>query len=295
MTYYIAAGLGFDSIRIRRDDPTRWAATDRSGAWHSAAFWIAWADQHVDRDPATEPIREIASREMYFDWKLNSVKGNPPWANINVGKYVDYGAWDIRNRFHFRHDSIFPVKPGSDIAAEPMNEAIQDKTPKGKVPDLMLMGIGLHAYQDSWSHQGYISLVGHADDGDYPDEAWHDDIFPRAKEMAEATYKKLKEFRDLQLPGAKPNRTWDEMSKDIFKAFRQEGSEMERRAYWRNLIKETYRLDASYEEALAIGALAQTYPQPMVEKAFLTAAGRVRRADDYKPFTGPVNNLKKNR
>ena len=57
--------------------------------------------------------------------------------------------------FHFRSESLeIGVEAGSDLAAEPVLDGIARDDP-------MLMGIGLHAYQDSWSHAGFKPFPGH--------------------------------------------------------------------------------------------------------------------------------------
>ncbi len=48
----------------------------------------------------------------------------------------------------------------------------------------------MHAYQDSWSHEGWYSGFGHAVAGHSPDHPYAD--VDKAMEMAEATYNMMK-------------------------------------------------------------------------------------------------------
>jgi hypothetical protein len=77
------------------------------------------------------------------------------------------------------------------------------------------MGIALHAYQDSWSHETYGPIVGHASaqyNGHYPDITAFPDNLEKAMEMAKATYEKLAKLAKDEY-GCEPKK-WEDM-KDI--------------------------------------------------------------------------------
>src|SRR5262245_6095622 len=81
------------------------------------------------------------------------------------------------------------VKAGSSESAQIVEEAI-----KAMKKNNRLLGIGMHAYQDSWSHEGLCPIEGHARKGSSPD--WpYTDGGKKAMKMAEAVYKKMEEYR----------------------------------------------------------------------------------------------------
>jgi hypothetical protein len=129
---------------------------------------IAWADARVDRDDNTRP-----------EWPF------------------DFSA---RATFHFRVTLTKPVRMRSfgDVVTVQEAEvfrgsheaaAIVDKAIAYEYSDPVLFGIGLHAYQDSWAHEGYEFIWGHLSELRLPDNPEHDEA--KALEMAEFSWEKI--------------------------------------------------------------------------------------------------------
>lgn len=87
---------------------------------------------------------------------------------------------DPKRRFHFRVSGSESVKRGAG------SEVVQAGIDAG---DPVLTGIGLHAFQDSYSHEGFGPDKGHlgtAYGSHAPDYPWTD--VEKAMAMAEQTY-----------------------------------------------------------------------------------------------------------
>ena len=127
----------------------------------------------------------------------------------------------------------------SDSSRGPLDEGI-------RLGDPMHIGIGLHTYQDSWSHEGYGGFWGHWWTSE-PDEPWHN--IRSAERMAKATYEKLAEYTKQC---GRSNVTWEQNEKlrdtviDLLKApadlnFRSE--------WWHKQIKKDFPGSELYFES----------------------------------------------
>lgn len=121
---------------------------------------IAWADHTTDVYPGCSP-------------------GAGPQEWLNPSKITD------RRIFHFP-----VVKRSREVVRDSANaRQLLDAAFGESTPDSVFFGLALHPYQDSWSHEGYGPVFGHATHGTRPDLPYLD--LPRAIEMAEATWKTL--------------------------------------------------------------------------------------------------------
>ena len=132
------------------------------GSFASEAYMIAWAAQHVDDNPETRPI---------------SMTGPASEAVLRM--------------FHFRFKSTEKcVKRDTPFARQ-----IADKGAINSDP--IYFGIGLHAFQDSYSHEGFVARpFGHAGEGHSPDMPFKD--LEKAVEMARATYYQMKAYAAIR-------------------------------------------------------------------------------------------------
>jgi hypothetical protein len=158
------------------------------------------------------------------------------------------------------------------------------KAMRDKKPDLVLMGIGLHAFQDSYSHSGFGEFFGHSLAGEWDISDWgHDPDRPykdpaKALRMAEATYDALKAFKDKFYPDAKTKKTWREIKPSAEKIFGLvEKSEITRGMEWDQLYRDTFP-DRGY-----IPELANFGDKSEWRDEFLAAAGRVGLPYDESP------------
>lgn len=216
MTYYIAASIGFHkksakiAYRIEDWDRKAWAKGIKRKVpvtlYHeeSMAFAIAWANQYTDDDDFTTPMTytNLAARRKYHFRHANLGERG---GTVKPGKYK---AADVEQ---YNND---------DIARDVVEQGIKEKN-DGWSP--YLVGIGLHAYQDSWSHEGYHFFYGHSDarcGGHFPDWPWVD--VGRAMQMAEGTYNMLlKYYRTLYGANEQPWKTWDQIKGDLEKQFNE--------------------------------------------------------------------------
>jgi RHS repeat-associated protein len=128
------------------------------------------------------------------------------WADnyTDVAKYTKpVGLREARAVWHFRSppagEEGFGTRSGS---SEP--RTVRD-TPFARLPlqtgidnnNLLQIGMGMHAFQDSWSHDGYGPELGHGADGTQPDDPFgkrrHDgqDQLEMAVAMARRSYEAL--------------------------------------------------------------------------------------------------------
>jgi hypothetical protein len=187
----------------------------RPGRGTSAAYIIAWADDYADYNRKTDPL--------------------------SLGE----GGVIIRRCFHFR-TSVDKVVENSDEAKDLVKLAIEKKNP-------WLMGIGLHAYQDSFSHAGYGPKGGHALDGHKPDDPSRD--VKKAMRMAQGTYDLLVQYGKAVDGRVRPKKSWKEIEKKIEREFRL-GEEEQRLDYskqvaarikrWKALIKDEFGKDLGF-------------------------------------------------
>jgi RHS repeat-associated protein len=168
------------------------------------AFEIALADQFVDEHPASNPIPSITKKSdiAALQARLGKYGAVIDDNGMPVKGLLDKHLSDeMRKRLylHFRTRTFTgTVKPGQGGAVDIVDLAIKSK-------NNILMGIGLHAYQDSWSHQDYNFLAGHLFAGHRPDQP--DNVFrgiplksPQeiAKDMALQSYKRLVDYANAK-------------------------------------------------------------------------------------------------
>jgi hypothetical protein len=210
----------------------------------SAAYMIAWADQFTDDHPVTGP----------------------------------FASEDARLRYHFRHSRGHTVSSASDVASQVVNQAIAAKN-----SDLLLMGIGLHAFQDSFAHAGYTHHWGHAFDAHDPDLCYLSAFtVQRALTVADETRDKLIAFGKANYPDTFRDRTgnwprWREKLKKLLSEGHEEWNWgwfgdaddlQDRCQVWWQAIKSDYRSAVDYQP-VGIGTVW--------EQMFSTAAASVSR------------------
>jgi len=268
MTYYIASKIGLDDISISYKSGTKIGNIPLDHTV-SAASVIAWANQHTDVNDFTRPP-------------------------LNLGQAVGHahpGGYEVALRkYHFRcHDR--GVQPGSGLAYQPLKMAIDEAkvTKENGLAiainvDWMLVGIGLHAYQDSWSHKTFDSFEGHKDaplGGHAPDYPWKEP--GDAVRMAKATYDELASLY-TKVTGKNAQTSWPDIEKKILPVLCKVGSsDAIREQRWSDeTLARVNRWKRFIETELGApapdpgSALGPTYGQPsdMIEK-FLKAARRV--------------------
>ncbi|MBI1746624.1 MAG: hypothetical protein HYR55_08555 [Acidobacteria bacterium] len=191
----------------------------------SEAYMVAWADQYTDVNSKTTPM-------TLFDV-------------------------DSRRKYHFRTTGG-SVVADSPAARQPLDAGIA-------AGDLMLTGIGMHAYQDSWSHEGYGPKTGHATAGHTPDYPYAD--VGKAMQMAQNTYNQVSEFmkkqhcQDCKTPF--DNKLQDRMRK----LMEGKGSEQDRVQRWRDAILQDFQRNVNF----ASGGDKDPWA-----KDFLGSAGKVQ-------------------
>lgn len=195
----------------------------------SEAYMIAWAAQYTDDNDETGP----------FNWP------------------------DGTSKFHFRTAfswGVDTVKSGYSSAKEPLNDGISSN-------DIMLTGMGLHAFQDSWSHEGYEALLGHIyalpdpHSVDYP----YDNV-DKAMDMAEETYNAL-----VRWNGNNCATSFNDISSTLRTLFSKEGSLEERIENWKEQISTDFDINVTYE-------FSKEHEE--WEDDFLTAAHKVKAVDN---------------
>jgi hypothetical protein len=128
--------------------------------------------------------------------------------------------------------------------------------------DRFIFGIGLHPFQDSWSHENFSAFIsGHLSEGHKPDDpsmGYSADLkkIGKAGNMAKATYDAMVEFQEKAY-GIKPAlKLWEDIEGKINTVFAS-GVPMQdtdhavqvafRIRTWVSLIKKDFGVDASYE------------------------------------------------
>jgi hypothetical protein len=220
MTYYIALAIGLGDYQ---------SLYTRDNRQVSEAYVIAWADQFTDVHTRTEPIRlgETARLSVMIGL-AEETRG--PFGFIDGVQMVLSAEARKRQAYHFPLDpGETSVSAGSKAATKRLNAGI-------KMNDLMRTGIGLHTYQDSWSHEGFEPYLGHWSHD--PDYAWL--RMDKAMSMAEATYDKLAEYMQ-KAHGKAPLKKWKDIEATVKKLLQEHNpNDSEdhdwRDAYWRQAI-----------------------------------------------------------
>lgn len=121
------------------------------------ALTIAYASQYVDDATECEPI------------SMDGVQFDPVrTAHAGLGAF----DWAVQKRvfipFHFippkpvtLPSDTFVSAPGSEFAAGVVDEALKERK---KTLRLCRIGVALHAYADTWSHQGFSGRKNHEND-----------------------------------------------------------------------------------------------------------------------------------
>lgn len=256
------AFLGGDAnlYRYVGNGPTN--ATDPTGLYEKdvhyyLTYYLAYAVGIPDKD-----AREIAWVAQFTDvHKLTEPVQGFGGASI-----------EVRRKYHFR-TSGDAVKAGSEEAAEIVDGAIKSARPrllnKVEMWELnYLMGIGLHAYQDSWSHAGFGPRIGHAVQGSKPDWPYTDP--QKAMRMAKAVYEKLKAYREKHFPDHKQVKAFNEINVILEKLLETEGTEEQRSANWRRRIERDFKQKVLFSYDPRLDAQA-----PRVDR-FVEVAGGVK-------------------
>jgi RHS repeat-associated protein len=118
----------------------------------SEADMIAWADQQTDDAVSTQPLTTVSAQ---------------------------------RRKFHFRHEKGQRVQRGSDVAKDPAQSGVEAEDP-------LLFGMGLHALQDSYSHENAKEAHG------VPPFFRGDDVssdVAKSIQMAQEIYDMLDQYR----------------------------------------------------------------------------------------------------
>jgi hypothetical protein len=164
---------------------------------------IAWADAFTDVHSWTEPL------QLGLPLQAGTLCGALTWSwgGFLVGFSAGNDeATEARRFFHFPLDrGSTRVKRNSVASRKIVSAGIKDK-------DLMLTGIGLHTYQDSWAHEGFGPGIGHLFQGHEPDWPWKN--IDKSMEMAEATYDRLAEYMKAN-HDSNPLKSWDDVKATV--------------------------------------------------------------------------------
>ncbi len=262
LTYYLALSIGLGDYK----SIYYWGNTPQEGKTYvSDAYIIAWSDAFVDVHSQTEPLQKAEIQKgAAFGWLLFGILGSIYGAH-NRNKFAELIRWT----YHFRTEpgSYDKVVPDTPNTKKWLDQGIKECDP-------MLTGIGMHAYQDSWSHQGYGPYWGHFFSGHAPDWPWKDK--KAAMDMAKATYDKLAEYmwKNYQ---KKPLKKWDDIKGNIdqlLDKYDQDNPEnMKYRSdLWYNQTRQSFPLFNGWFESNG--------DQDGWAKFFLERALRVRKNED---------------
>lgn len=152
---------------------------------------IAWADARVDRDGKTRP-----------EWPFNFRERATFHFRVTLGPPIPmaFNGYEVVVRDE-------RVVRGSAEAA-----AIVDKAIAYEAPDPVLFGMGLHAYQDSWAHEGFEPVFGHLGELRYPDSPKRDP--DKALEMSERTWEKMDAW-SRATEGRACEKSWPELRDEV--------------------------------------------------------------------------------
>jgi RHS repeat-associated protein len=193
---------------------------------------IAWATQFTDVHPKTQPV-PINTKNPAEHWerRLTPVVLGNQFQISNEGHRALL-VW------HFPTEKQgATVKRGSDLAMRIALKGIENKDP-------ILFGMGLHTYEDSWSHEGFKPIPGHMLEGATPDLPYvNEKSQAKALEMAEATYKMMVRFREKVYPDNKVRLEWNKKLKDqLLTLFKNDQNERRRLSKWLTEIEDTFNL-----------------------------------------------------
>ena len=173
------------------------------------AYEVALGDQLTDLHPFTSPLPEKEVKKLIEGLKDKGVKIDEQGMPLGGLAQSDFPAFVLRRNLyiHFRTATLRgKVEAGSAVSKQIVDLAIKERK-----QDNFLMGIGLHIYQDSWSHQGYNFIAGHAlhlHRPDQPELALRLTRNPKGMtpqaiflQMSGATYDSLVQYRQTFIGG----------------------------------------------------------------------------------------------
>src|SRR5262249_11955027 len=141
---------------------------------------IAWSDYETDRYDGSDP--GATAKELFEPSKI-------------VNRRISHFPIDVPGNGRVIRDSA--------AAQAAIKDALQ-----ARVADPISFAIGLHVFQDSWSHEGFTPRWGHLIEGQKPDFPYHD--VPRALEMEQASWGMLEAW-SRKTTGHGCVKTWPEI------------------------------------------------------------------------------------
>ncbi len=195
------------------------------GFCSSDAFSIAFASQHIDDDPATDPIT-LGRTGQYAKLAQYHFAGSGPNTATKRDDPTSRGI--IRNGL-----AIWEIKGAGDVHA---------------------VGAALHLYADSWSHEGFTAwdnekindhggwipvYIGHANVGSEPDLPFKNTL--AAEDAVRKIYGLIPDLSD-HVPDV------ETVANKCFNVFRYaDGDDTQRVTAWKYFIKKTTGDDVDYE------------------------------------------------
>ena len=174
---------------------------------------------------------------------------------FSVGKNSGY----IREAFHF------PVEPGKTVVQAGSNASQTTCNAGVGSRDPILFGIGLHTFQDSWSHAGFGPRAGHLSTGHDPDLPSKNTLsLNNALDMAEATFLELQQW-SLASHKSKSPCDFGKIKSKLRAVLMTKGGEPERVRAWQGQILEDFgkvvRFQGSNDSHRWCGAFAKASNQ----------------------------------
>ena len=109
--------------------------------------------------------------------------------------------------------------------------------------DNILSGIGLHIYQDSFSHAGYGSQFGHLLAGHEPDYPYND--VQKALRAAQGTFDLLKQWQDKNCP-CDEVKSFDDIKSTLGRLLALPGDTDQRANRWQAQIRQDFGMEVTY-------------------------------------------------
>jgi RHS repeat-associated protein len=228
MTYYIANKLGLGDIS------TNFIIPGTRGTHASQAYVIAWADQQTDDTIETGPFLSYSARSTFH---FRTDKGEYTKRMSDIAEAISIGAIDEKEKWPDRLRDVEKPFKAHDLSEDDFRS--------------VWMGIGLHAAQDSFSHEGFSPEFEISHKGGFSPElghltAGHDPDYPykdldKAVDMAHETYRLLRNYMESRYPNSEIKATWDSMKDDIKKCLAVESNKLSKREEaWKDLFKRDF-------------------------------------------------------
>ena len=266
MTYYLAYACGFTAKTAYTG-----VEQEKGRAHYNEAYIIAWADQFTDVHPKTRPVNEYGSvpPDQFAKAKEARAKFHFREATLaemsnRIGelrkRHRDQNAQQLRERIEEElKRRRTRVLSDTQTARAPLERAISQKS-------LMGVGIGLHAFQDSWAHELFGSAKGHMDaepESGAPDWPWHR---PKvALRMAERTHEMLGSFM-RKLHGRACAKPWGEVKRVVEEGIacatlpeKAKKKEEKRAEFWQKLIRRELGHPVLYGDDSPTGVWAKDF------------------------------------